>query len=236
MYKINISIDDVSPHPRSSVKVIDRCFDLIREFKNIKFTLFVPAAYWRTIKPGTATNQPLFINHYKGFCDFLLELPKKNFEIGYHGFFHGIPGQTDNDEFWHLNYEQSLLIFKNMFEVVNAANLKDTFSPIFRPPAWRMSPEAITAARDVGFEILALSPKEYAKKIYNGAEDKFGDIVYFTCNPPWDELQLEEKTEVVYHACEWDKNYLGEERSGELVEFLQKNQNKIDFCFMKEML
>ena len=34
MNNLNISIDDVSPHPKSSTKVLERCFELI-EFLTI---------------------------------------------------------------------------------------------------------------------------------------------------------------------------------------------------------
>ena len=40
--RVNISIDDISPHPQSSAKVLHRCFDLIKIFEDIKFTIFVP--------------------------------------------------------------------------------------------------------------------------------------------------------------------------------------------------
>ena len=40
--KVNISIDDVSPHPMSSVKVIERCREIIKKFPEAKFSLFVP--------------------------------------------------------------------------------------------------------------------------------------------------------------------------------------------------
>ena len=66
-YKVNISIDDVSPHPLSSTKILEQCYRLIEEFEDIKFTLFVPIAYWRTIGP-TATKEPLFIHQYSEFC------------------------------------------------------------------------------------------------------------------------------------------------------------------------
>ena len=45
MYKVNISIDDVSPHPLSSVKVLERCYEIIKVFPDVKFSLFVPIAY-----------------------------------------------------------------------------------------------------------------------------------------------------------------------------------------------
>ena len=234
--KMNISIDDVSPHRHSGIKVVERCFELIDKFEDIKFTLFVPAAYWRTIKPGTITPFPLYLYDYPELCDTLRELPKENFEIGYHGYFHGIPGKTDNDEFQFLSYKEANKVFELMTNTVEQAGLKDSFAPIFRPPAWRMSPEAIKSAKDNGIEILALSPKKYAKDIYAGADEEFKDVVYFNSNPPFDPLQIFEKTEIVYHACEWDRNYLSKKYTIELSSFIEENKKDIDFCFMKEML
>ena len=124
---INISIDDITPHPRASVRVLDRCFELIEKFPDIKFSLFVPVSYWRTKKPNTITQYPLQIDLFPDFCKFIKELPDSNFEICYHGFYHGIPGQSDNDEFKTLNYDQASHCFEAMFEVVRRANLYDKF-------------------------------------------------------------------------------------------------------------
>ena len=233
--KVNISIDDISPHPKSSIKVLDRCFEMISIFPDIKFSLFVPVSYWRTKRPDIATSHPLQINLYKDFCESLKNLPKKNFEICYHGFHHGIPGKSDNDEFQNISYEQSKKLFEAMFEVVKMAGLQDTFKKIFRPPAWRMSPESIKAARDLGFEVLALSPKEYAQNVYLGEDKNKNDVVYYNCNPPFDELSMQEKTEIVYHACEWDKNYLSQDLTNDLITFLKSN-NDFEFCFLKGLL
>ena len=233
---INISIDDVSPHPMSSTKVLKNCFKLIEKFPSIKFSLFVPISYWRTVKPGIATNQPLQINLFPGFCDEIRALPDDNFEICYHGFYHGIPGESDNDEFMSLNYDQSIDRFNAMFKVVEMSGLNDKFKMIFRPPAWRMSSDSIRAARDVGIKVLALSPKEYAKKTYGGIENIKNDVVYYNCNPPFDKLRLYEKTEIVYHACEWDRNYLNSDLTKQLSDFIKENKGNIEFGFMEEMI
>lgn len=235
MHKINISIDDVSPHPRSSIKVLDRCFEIIEEFPKAKFSLFVPIAYWRTVKRSVATQQPLVISQYPEFCNYIKKLPKNNFEICYHGLYHGIPGKSDNDEFQYLNYDQAKNVFNTMFEIVKLADMNDCFKKIFRPPAWRMSPGSIQAARDAGIEVLALSSVDYAKKVYAGEELKKKDVVYSTCCPPFDELSLTHKTELVYHACEWDKNYLSKELSRQLSEFLSM-QSDYEFCFMSSLI
>lgn len=67
---VNISIDDVSPHPLSSTKVLDQCFELIKYFPDIKFTLFVPAAYWRTMRKDIATKEPLRIDMFPYFSKY----------------------------------------------------------------------------------------------------------------------------------------------------------------------
>jgi len=235
-FKVNISIDDVSPHPRSSVQVIERCMEVIEEFPSAKFTLFIPAAYWRTQRPDVATPKPLNISQFPEFCETIRQLPKENFEVGYHGFYHGIPGKSDNDELAYLSYEEAIEVLKAMIIEVNNAGLISDFQPIIRPPAWRMSPECIRAAREMGFSILALSPDDYVLKVYDGAQDLRDDVIYYNVNPPFKPLDLFEKTEMVYHACEWDRNYLSKEMTNDLIQFLKPRKENIEFSFMRGLL
>ena len=235
MYKVNISIDDVSPHPLSSINVLERCYEIIEIFPDIKFSLFVPIAYWRTIKPVTVTKDPLVIAAYPDFCEYIKNLPEENFEIGYHGLFHGVPGKTDNDEFLSVNYEQAKEKFETMFGIVDGAGLKNTFKSIFRPPAWRMCPEAFRASKDVGIELLALSDIEQGLKTYERSDENYKKVTYANVFPPFRELKIHEKTGIVYHACEWDRNYLSENYTKQLIEFLTKYKSEIEFCFLDEM-
>ena len=116
-----------------------------------------------------------------------------------------------------------------MYKVVHECGLQDKFKPIFRPPAWKMSKDAIAASKKNDIKILALSPKfEY--------EEDFEHIVYTTSNPPFDPLELSEKTEIVYHACEWDRNYLDDTKTSELKNLLYKHKDNVKFCFMENML
>ena len=233
--KVNISIDDVSPHPLSSIKVLDRCFEMIQIFPAIKFTLFVPIAYWRTVRPGIATKSPLILDLFPDFCNVIKNLPKNNFEICYHGLFHGIPGKSDNDEFQFITKQEALDKFKLMFEIVDKAGLSETFKPIFRPPAWRMSPCAIEAAKEVGIKLLALSPKDYAKQTYCRADETFDKVVYYNCAPPFEMLAKYDMNEIVYHACEWDKNYLSLELTKDLISWLKQNDD-ISFVFIEQLV
>ena len=239
MNKVNISIDDITPHPHASIKVIDHCQELIKLFPDIKFSLFIPVAYWQTIPRAniqTNTTAPLKINEHEEFCDALRALPEKNYEICYHGYYHGIPLNSNNDEFQYLNYDQTIEKFNSMFDVVEKAGLSDKFKKIFRPPAWRMSPDAIKAAKGIGIDILALSSDDYAVKTYEGEEENFEKVVYYNVNPPFKDLQLFDKTEMVFHACEWDKNFLSDEMAKSLQNFIASNIDQIEFCFMEGLV
>lgn len=232
MSKINISIDDVSPHPYSSTKVLDRCFELIKLFPQIKFSLFVPTAYWRT--RSNKTEKPLFLSQYQDFCAKIKSLNKNNFQLGFHGHFHGIPNKSDNDEFQYLNYQQACEVFQESLKEMDKAGLSDCYSPIFRPPAWRMTGDSIKALRDNGIEAFALSQDSYAVDTYQGMNEQV-DCVYQTACPPDKPLELFKKTEIVYHACEWLDNYLDTQKTEQLASFLKANLNEAEFCFIEEM-
>lgn len=237
----NISIDDVSPHPLSSIRVVRQCERLLMRYPGCKFTLFVPTAYWRTVRgtPDTTTAAALNISKFPEFCVALRDLPKSSYEVCYHGHHHGILGQSNNDELQRLTYDDALRVIDAMFEEVHKAGLVDVFKPVLRPPAWRMSADAIYASRDRGIRTLALSPDDYAKATYGGADDVFRRVVYYT----WPrhaqgipKLELQPKMGLVYHACVWDKTHLNDRLADELIEFIDANHESLEFCFIEDLL
>lgn len=234
--KINISIDDVTPHLHSGLGVIRQCERIRSEFNNVKFTLFIPTAYFRTIPapPQSICETPLFLSEYHDFCDALRNLPIENYEFGYHGHYHGIPGRTNNDELQFLDFDSAIRIFDKMVLETSVANLN--FSKILRPPAWRMSSQAFEAAKEY-FDVLALSPASNIVPTYGGAEkSEFWNnkIVFCNANPPFVPLAPHDNLEIVYHACDWDKNFLDDSKTDELLVFLRNNN--CEFSFMGEML
>ncbi len=234
--KVNISIDDVTPHPRSGVGVLQQCERLRAEFPDIKFTLFVPTAYYRTMPapPESMCAQPLLLSEHPEFCKILRELPPENYELAYHGHYHGIPGRSNNDEFQYFDSSEAFSRMSSMMMEAKTANLK--FKRVFRPPAWRMSTGSFIAADMQGLS-LALSRQEYAQKTYCGMQilpSWQRRIVYCDANPPFIPLQVHDYLEVVYHACEWDKNYLGQALTDELASFLRANP--CEFSFIEELL
>lgn len=226
--KVNISIDDISPHPKSSIKVLDRCFKMVDKFTNIKFTLFIPMEYTRYREKSYS------ILDDKSFCDIITALDPAHFEIGWHGYKHGIIDRSNNDEFRYLNYSEATTVIKKMFQIGKQAGLTN-ISPILRPSAFRMSPAAIKASWDLGIKLLALSSHKNVKEEYQKEDERYpGKVIYYNVNPPFDPLVPHEQIVAVYHACEWDLNYFSEAHMNELISFLMLGE--YEFCFMKEWL
>mgnify|MGYP001561024843 CR=1 FL=1 len=80
-YKLNVSVDDVSPHPASSIDLIlPKCKELLALFPAVRFTFFVPIAYHRTVNNAQIPviningqdciyNAPLQIDLFNDFCN-----------------------------------------------------------------------------------------------------------------------------------------------------------------------
>lgn len=227
--KVNISIDDVTPHPCSSEAVLEKCYNLIAVFPDIKFTLFVPTSYYRY-----ETEEIYPLNAHPDFCNTLRGLSPKNFEVGWHGHRHGILGKSNNDEFRYLDKASALSCWDEMKRMAEETGLLDLFKPIFRPSAFRMSPGSFSACKGVGMKVLALSDKSHCVLEYEGHDKKFNKVVYYNVNPPDRPLQLFQRTEIVYHACNWDRSYLTEELAYDLQRFLESSGD-LEFVFMEDM-
>ena len=182
MRKVNISIDDVTPHQRSSISVIKNCVRILERVPSAKFTLFVPTAYWRTLPapPESRCESPMYLWQYPDFCSQIAELPDHIFEVGYHGHHHGIPGVSNNDELKSVSREEALQIYDRMIFTARHAGLEKKFKRILRPPAWRLSPAAFDAAVGV-FDLLALNPGKTYLDVYQGRQNEAVDICEGLC-------------------------------------------------------
>lgn len=222
MQKLNISIDDVTPHPRSSTRVLEKCYRILDSVPHARFTLFVPTAYWRSVPtpPESFCERPLSLHDHPEFCDVLRSLPDESFEVGFHGHHHGIPGSSNNDELRSLNADQARETFQKMVDEVARSNLDRKFKRILRPPAWRLSPDSFDVSREF-FDVLAINSSKTYTEIYGGKQldDHWKTrTVFADAYPPilevpdqWDSL------EVVFHACEWDRNYLSDEMADSMI-------------------
>lgn len=240
MQKLNISIDDVSPHPLSGIDVVDRCFEVLEHFPDAKFTLFVPTAYWRTMKtpgrPDTTTPRALYLREHPEFCDRLASLPRSNFEIGYHGRFHGIPNVSNNDELRSLDRRRCEMLWCEMQRDIELANLGSLFTQTIRPPAMYMSPAAIQFFADLDMT-LALSPRDVHMRSYgSAAADNIDKVVFANAWAPDDEfsnLPQVDNIEILYHACTWDGGYFDTAKVTTLLKWLE--QHPVEFSFINGM-
>lgn len=240
---IIVSIDDICPHDYSGLKAINTCLSLIKKYPNMKFIFFIPLAYKRisgrveilSEKDKSIVNiinkEPLFLSKYKDYCDILKSLPENNFQFGYHGYFHSKPvncwPRSNNNEFEELNYSETMEKINLMNKEIDESGLNGRFSKIFRPPGWKISNEAIKAFLDSGYSLHLNKETKYD---FSNIENK-NNIYYFDFSPP--ETPLENKdgdTHVVYHACEWLKNYITTEQIENLLEF--NKDYKLEFMFL----
>lgn len=227
----NISIDDISPHPRSSTKCLEFCFKLISKFPSIKFTLFVPTAY-------TRINEPTYdLRAYPNFVKEIQALPPENFEIGQHGHLHGIPNKFNRGEFTFLDHADALDRLQTSQQIFSTCGIK--VQPIFRPPGFSLKPGGFAACKACGIQILSLYPQSPYKDVYEGCDEQFDRVVYVNVHPrrpiknwvpPPEEHLVEKNTlSIMYHACDWDTNYFSQERAEELSAFLENRST--EFCF-----
>ena len=75
-----------------------------------------------------------------------------------------------------------------------------------------------------GFKLFALTNLDYAMAYYSGEEQKYPST-FSNQFPPFSGLYEEERCGIVYHACEWDKNYLDKEKTQELIHFIDECRN-----------
>lgn len=227
---LNISIDDVSPHINSSTTILDQCHNLTRKYPNIKFSLFIPMAYWRTLKNGQSTTEPLFLYKYKDTCDILRSLNSSNFELCYHGVYHGIPGLDNNNEFRDLSQKEADDKFEFMSNIAQRCGL--SFKNIFKPPAWKMSPFAIKSAKERNI-LLELCKSEQTLINYD-REDTNVKVVYSTNCTPQLGISLEPIMTLTYHACNWDPSFFTP-LVDNLDRFINKNHHNIEFMFLEKV-
>lgn len=246
--RLNISIDDVSPHPLSGLGFIDRCYTLINRWPDVKFTFFIPTAYWRTChvagRPDTRTSKPLFLKDHIEFCQQLCDLPESNFEFCLHGRYHGIPGQSNNDEFRYISESDFISKYSEMWDDIHDASLAcerdllGRFKRVVRPPAMYMSPAAIKSCDRLGIRCLALSPRKLHTDSYQNVDRTTKNVVYANCWLPDDDPMIAVKTnlqvEMLYHACEWDAGYFSDTMLRQLTDCLAKND--VEFSFIEGLL
>jgi predicted deacetylase len=140
----NLNLDDVTP----IFRYFDYFYELVERVPEIKVTMFVPIN--KMDYPG---NNDLLKN--PDWCKELEKLPKKNFEISPHGYYHTTRGRVP--EFYYLDYDKAnrtMKMCENAFK-----DMGITFVKGFRPPMWRLSRATVDVLKDRGYLYLADTPR-----------------------------------------------------------------------------
>lgn len=241
--KFNLSLDDMSPHPRAGFgfESIGWCNKLIKKYPDLKINLFVPAAYCRL------GEEPCYLSNHKQWLDRLKKLPLDNYRVNVHGMFHRRiskkHGNSNNDEWEHLSLGGARVLAREMAgEFARAGLFKagyfpnqahPIFMPTFRPPGWRISREAVQALQSSSGNGIACfaGSKEYYEKVKDVLEVKWVSYNWDLTGP------CKVKGDVVAygHTSDWTNNYMDKERYKLIKNFLDKHANDIEFRFIEEM-
>jgi hypothetical protein len=243
-HRVNISIDDISPHPKSGAKTLDVCKRIVEAIPDVKITLFVPTAYHRTYKECAG---PLRLSdrlHHR-FNLRLIRLPRRNYEIGFHGHYHGLPKErNDNDEFRDLTPAEGTDRIQSSIHEYREAGLLERVCRSFRPPAWRARGDTLAAITRVfedekelqGKPSLLLAEETYSLALYRMGDLDLRTCTWRSCDPPARPLKQGPYgyTSIVYHACEWDKNFLDNGKAVALIDWLKAHD--FEYVFSGDLL
>lgn len=220
---INISIDDVCPHPKMGLKSVDLINKLIEKYPNIKCSLFVPTCMTRY----KYREKSYYLPDYPDFVNDLKSLPPENFEICYHGHFHGNANtNSNNDEFRYTNKMDAFSILQKSQKCFNDLGLR--VSPVFRPPGFWLSKDSFSACKEFGIKVLALNSKKHCMSCYGGAEKSFGNVIYIG-----KQMDRPKFIELLFHAGRDQKDFLGNKMFKELKNKL--NRWKPLFSFLGDI-
>lgn len=209
---VNISIDDVCPHPIMRFYAVSRITDLLDKYPNLKCSLFVPTR----LKRYKYKEKEYPLENYPDFVDQLKSLPSKNFEICYHGHMHGnSKPKSNNDEFRYIDKQKTIELLNESKKVFDSLGL--TVNPVFRPPGFWMNAEAFAGCKEFGIKVLALHNKKQYIACYAGEHLKYERVIYIGRQP-----DNNRHVELLFHAGKDQKDFLNKQMFKELCKKLDK--------------
>ena len=221
--RLNISIDDVSPHKRIGFEAVHRISELISEFPTIKISLFVPTSIRRFRDREKIAYR---LDHYPKFVDKLIALPADNFEICYHGHHHGNKKlRKNNDELRYSSEEEAIHILTESQKMFNSVGIIP--QPVLRLRGFWISPKSFEACRKFGIKVLALNRASRYRRWYKGEDRKYKHVVYVGRQP-----NKTSDKEIYYHAGVVQKDFFGKRQCKDLRKMLHRTE-VLSFIFME---
>ena len=227
MRKFNLSLDDMSPHPKAGLNFesINWCNELINKYPGIKINLFVPAAYCRL------GENPVFLSQHMDWVDRVNNLPD-NYKINMHGLYHRRTGylrqhDSNNDEFQFLDVIRAKNIISDMIEEFEKAGLN--YIKTFRPPGWKISVSAADVLARNGFIIAGNNQ-------YHGIiSKKLKNISWVSYN--WDltgPCKVSKDIIAYGHTSSWTNNYMNKDRFKLIDNILSKEE--FNYVFIEKLV
>lgn len=209
---VNISIDDVCPHPIMGMDAVNRLSGLLDLYPKLKCSLFVPTR----LKRYKYKEKDYPLENYPKFVDQLKSLPSENFEICYHGHFHGHKqNKSNNDEFRYLSALDTFDKLETSQIIFDSLGIK--VKPVFRPPGFWLGADAFLGCKEFGIKTLALNNDIKYSACYLGEQLKYDRVIFIGRQP-----NNQRFFEIMFHAGRDQKDFFNNIAFHELKTKLSK--------------
>lgn len=145
--KYNLNFDDLLPCD-TDLTILER---LVQLFPKIKITIFM------SINSRLGRNANIL--NYPEWCQKVAQLPKKNFEIAVHGYYHHLNDWKKTPEFKYLPKKEAMTLLLKCEQAFKKAGIR--FIRGFRPPRWEMSRGTEKALEELNYLFLSDTPRFY---------------------------------------------------------------------------
>tara|TARA_R110002110_G_scaffold298588_1_gene512945 strand:+ start:1430 stop:2101 length:672 start_codon:yes stop_codon:yes gene_type:complete len=208
--KVQIGIDDLCPRPTQGLELWPNVEKLLAV--GLKVDLFVTFAM---IRDGDG---PYILTDYTKFVDQLHEISERpGVALNVHGYNHSCL-TSNNDEFLLSDYKALDAKLTAIDKIIDETGLD--FKRVFRPPAFKISPEGVNALKDHGYTHLSLYKGHRTGHLYTPLYNKLNldgiKVHYSNCAPPSDEL-IDGDLSATYHFTTSLKNALTDQNVTELL-------------------
>lgn len=212
--RIQIGIDDLCPRPEQGFELWHNVDVLLA--LGLKVDLFVTFAMIRD------NDGPYTLTDYVKFVDQLHEVSERpGVALNVHGYNHSCHN-SNNDEFLSSDYKALDAKLTSIDKIIDDTGLD--FKKVFRPPAFKISPEGVDALKDHGYTHLSLYKGHKTGHLYDSFYDKLNldgiKVHYSNCAPPTDEL-VSGDLAATYHFSTWLANALSDENTNDLLSKLE---------------
>ena len=206
--KVQIGIDDLSPRPTQSFELWHNVEKLLAA--GLKVDLFVTFAMVRD------NNGPFILSQHPGFVKSLRSLSQhENLALNVHGYYHSAGPRNNNDEFLRTpksDLDKRLVKINSLIKQLGL-----DFKKVFRPPAWKISQDAVNLLVDHGYTHLSLlKGHPPTTKMYESLDLSKLKIHYCNASPP--EIPfVDGDIAVTYHFSTHLKNALTDDNVSSLL-------------------